>query len=295
MRNKLDQLMEALIKKGVSKNYATIIEGEIKQRIKNEPDPKIAFIGFSGVGKSSTLNALFNAGQEISHVKACTQIEKEIYGDYSQYFGSKGSVKVWDMPGMGEDIIADKQHLETYKRVLPIVDVAVWTIQADYRAMTPMQNTILTLQKVIGAKFINKLMFAINKADTGTMIGLFLANNATTIPVHPYPGVAVHLNRLYILNNSAPPPIPATNPAIACATTIIPVTFNPEYFANNPLSPVILNAVPNVVLYKMIHRIIHAATPRITPVWILVPETIFVSIAVSSNVTEQRLEDTGSR
>ena len=160
------QIIGALTKIGISGKDAEHIESELQKRIENEPDPKIAFVGFSGVGKSSTLNALFNAGQPISHVKACTQQEKEIHGNYSEYLGSKGSVRVWDMPGMGEDITADKRHLETYKRVLPIVDVAVWTIQADYRAMAPMQNTILLLQKTIGNDFIQKLMFAINKADT---------------------------------------------------------------------------------------------------------------------------------
>lgn len=162
----LNQITSSLKKQGVSEKDAVQIEKELKERIDNEPEPKIAFIGFSGVGKSSTLNALFNAGQEISHVKACTQQEKEIYGDYSQYFGSKGVVRVWDMPGIGEDIYADKRHMEVYKKVIPNVDVVVWTIQADYRAMTPVQRAILDLKKELGSVFIDKLMFAINKADT---------------------------------------------------------------------------------------------------------------------------------
>lgn len=165
-RSIFGQFMDAIRKHGVSASDANRIENELNARIRNEPDPKIAFIGFCGVGKSSTLNALFNAGQEISHVEACTQEEKEICGDYSQYFGSKGSVRVWDMPGIGEDIFADKKHMETYKKVIPNVDVVVWTIQADYRAMTPIQNTLLSLKKEIGPNFVKKLIFAINKADT---------------------------------------------------------------------------------------------------------------------------------
>ena len=153
-------------KSGLSEDQVSYVTNELEKRYKNEPDPKIALIGFAGVGKSSTLNALFNAGQEISHVKACTKEEKEIVGDYSEYTGSKGTVRVWDMPGIGEDIEADKKHLETYKKVIPNVDVVVWTIQADYRAMTPMQQTILLLKESIGEEFVDKLMFAINKADT---------------------------------------------------------------------------------------------------------------------------------
>ncbi len=169
--NNKKQTINNLIEKSITQNgYCSediiSVKNELFKRIENEPDPRMAFIGFCGVGKSSTLNALFNAGQEISHVRACTKEEKEIYGDYSEYLGSKGNVRVWDMPGMGEDIIADRKHLETYKKVLPFVDVAIWTIQADYRAMAPMQNTILMLQDTIGKDFINKLLFAINKADT---------------------------------------------------------------------------------------------------------------------------------
>jgi len=143
------------------------LEREIHRRFNSEPPPKIAFIGFTGVGKTSTLNALFNAGLETSDTIPCTQQEREIHGDYySSYMGSKGNIHVWDMPGMGEDIEADKKHLETYQKVLPKVDVAVWTIQANDRAMTPMQDTINKLIDTIGDTFTDKLMFAINKADT---------------------------------------------------------------------------------------------------------------------------------
>lgn len=140
-------------------------EAEIRRRMSEEPDPRIALIGFTGVGKSSTINSLFNAGHEIGHVRACTQEAKEVRGEVSEYTGSKGSVIVYDMPGLGEDLWADQRHLRTYAAVLPRVDVAVWTFHAGDRAMTPMQNALMTLQKEIGPGFVNRLVFAINKAD----------------------------------------------------------------------------------------------------------------------------------
>lgn len=161
----LKNVVDILNQQGVSASDAQLIQKELEKEMAQEPDPKIAFIGFTGVGKSSTLNELFNAGQPISDVRACTQDAKEIYGDYTQYTGSKGSIIVYDMPGLGEDIVSDQRHIETYKQILPKVDVIVWTFHADDRAMTPMQQAILALQQSIGNDFINKLVFAINKAD----------------------------------------------------------------------------------------------------------------------------------
>lgn len=138
---------------------------QLKSEIKNVPLPKIAIIGFTGVGKSSTLNALFNAGQPISNVRSCTQKEAPIIGDVSKYTGSKGSIIIYDMPGLGEDVYSDKKHFETYRKVLPIVDIAVWTFHTGDRSMTPMQEALQGLLKYLGNDFQNKLMFAINKAD----------------------------------------------------------------------------------------------------------------------------------
>jgi hypothetical protein len=129
------------------------------------PDPRVALIGFTGVGKSSTINALFNAGQEISDVRACTQEAHEVQGDVSEYTGSHGTVVVYDMPGLGEDLRADQRHLATYAAVLPRIDVAVWTFHAGDRAMTPMQQALLYLEERIGPQFSKKLIFAVNKAD----------------------------------------------------------------------------------------------------------------------------------
>jgi len=131
----------------------------------NEPLPKIAIIGFTGVGKSTTLNALFNAGQPTSDIRACTQKEAEIIGDVSKYTGSKGSIIIYDMPGIGEDISADERHFETYKRVLPLVDVVIWTFHTGDRAMTPTQEALKKLVDCLGKDFTRKLMFVINKAD----------------------------------------------------------------------------------------------------------------------------------
>ena len=159
------QLLNLLRNHGVTESQVRMAEVELRQRMDNEPAPRIALIGFTGVGKSSTINALFNAGQEISNVRACTKEAHEIRASVREYFGSQGTIVVYDMPGLGEDLQADKKHLDTYASVLPRVDVAVWTFHAGDRAMPPMQQALLTLQDRIGPEFAKKLIFAVNKAD----------------------------------------------------------------------------------------------------------------------------------
>ena len=76
----------------------------MEKQIENVETPTIAIIGFTGVGKSSTLNALFNAGQKTDDVRACTQEAKSFAGNLEPYTGSKGIVNIYDMPGLGESI-----------------------------------------------------------------------------------------------------------------------------------------------------------------------------------------------
>ena len=165
LKDKENIIRDNLKNIGVSSAHIDVAMKTLNDGIDNITIPRIAFIGFTGVGKSTTLNALFNAGQQTSDVRACTQKETPIIGDVSKYTGSKGSIIVYDMPGLGEDLKSDEEHFKTYKRVLPIVDVAIWTFHTGDRAMTPMQNALTRLNSELGNEFQKKLMFAINKAD----------------------------------------------------------------------------------------------------------------------------------
>ncbi len=126
--------------------------------------PQIAIIGETGVGKTSTINAMFNSGLETSHVRACTQESKELEVPVSEMDGVKGTIKIFDMPGLGEDLDADERHKATYKRVLSQCDVAVWVLDGTTRTFTPVQ---LALKDVVGVAMgdLDRLVIGINKID----------------------------------------------------------------------------------------------------------------------------------
>ncbi len=166
LKDAFGQFRKVLREKGVSEQDVDSIERQLEERMKNERPPQIAIIGFTGVGKSSTLNALFNAGRPTSDVHACTQEATSVLGDIESYTGSKGIIEIYDMPGLGEDIDKDPLFYNIYANILPKVDVIIWTFHASDRAMTPMQQAIRQLQQMIGSDFTSKLLFAINKADT---------------------------------------------------------------------------------------------------------------------------------
>ncbi|MCP2293289.1 GTPase family protein [Nocardia amikacinitolerans] len=140
-------------------------EARLAERIKNVSPPTIALIGLSGVGKSSTINALFNAGVEVSHHRPCTRVAQPIEGDLYEYTGRKGSIIVYDMPGLGENLLADETHYETYSKVLPNVDVAIWVIDAPSRVISPIQVALRRLREENGNALVDKIVFAANKID----------------------------------------------------------------------------------------------------------------------------------
>jgi predicted GTPase len=68
------------------------------------------------------------------------------------------------MPGLGEDIDRDAEHMETYRRILPQCDVALWILKADARAITNVQRS---LQELVGGGALDprRLVVGINQID----------------------------------------------------------------------------------------------------------------------------------
>ena len=69
------------------------------------------------------------------------------------------------MPGLGESIASRQRHLETYDRVLRKVDVALWILDANDRAIENVQNLLSIELRNIDPNLVDRMVFALNKVD----------------------------------------------------------------------------------------------------------------------------------
>ena len=128
---KHEQVFDTLARQGVliPEEYRRKIVEQINQ-VKGY-EPLVGVFGKTGAGKSSLCNAVF--GRDIcpiSDVGACTRTAQEV----QLGIGSKG-MKLLDVPGVGESGVRDEEYDRLYREWLPKLDLVLWVIKADDRAL----------------------------------------------------------------------------------------------------------------------------------------------------------------
>jgi len=121
-------------------------------------EPVIGIMGKTGSGKSSLCNALFSGDvSPVSDVEACTRKPLRFRLQLGKRF-----MTLVDLPGVGESQRRDTGYAALYREQLPRLDLVLWLIKADDRALAVDEHFY---QQVIGESYQHKVLFVISQAD----------------------------------------------------------------------------------------------------------------------------------
>jgi predicted GTPase len=137
----------------------------LESEIAKEPPPVLAIIGEAGVGKSTTLNALFNAGAAVGHSKATTKNADGFDVAIFDHQGNRGDIRVLDLPGLGESRQSAARLADIYVSALPQADAILWVHPANDRMLEYTQTKIVELFHGELRRYVDRLVFGLNKAD----------------------------------------------------------------------------------------------------------------------------------
>ena len=126
-----------------------LLPADVLKQVKDEfhevrrTPAKVAILGKAGVGKTTTVNNLFNAQWKTSHTfVGTTEMQAD---EFSLPTG--GTLTVIDLPGYGRSLAEDRQYESIYREVIKYCDLVLLIIQANSRDLADDQEMICKLSQ----------------------------------------------------------------------------------------------------------------------------------------------------
>jgi small GTP-binding protein len=122
----------------------------------------VGIMGKTGGGKSSLCNALFGQDvAEVDDIAACTRYPQE----YTLAYKNGKGIALIDVPGVGESLGRDQEYAELYQRLLPELDLILWVVKADDRALSIDQQVFNSVIRPYLADRDIPVLFVISQVD----------------------------------------------------------------------------------------------------------------------------------
>ena len=115
---------------------------EAKFSTEMQRPPKVAILGQSGVGKTTTVNAMFATDWNTNPVEVGTEAAQ----DAIVSLPSGGRINIVDLPGYGRSISEDVRYEQIYQEVIPECDLVLLVIQADRGDLADDMEMIIKLR-----------------------------------------------------------------------------------------------------------------------------------------------------
>lgn len=117
------------------------VEFEYK-KVRQTP-PCVAILGKAGVGKTTTVNSLFNAKWKASHTfVGTTNLQSK---EFQLLTG--GTLTMIDLPGYGRSLAEDRQYEKMYREAISHCDLVLLIMQADTRDLADDQEMIAKISE----------------------------------------------------------------------------------------------------------------------------------------------------
>lgn len=139
------------------------------ERLK-EQKLSLLVVGGTGVGKSSTINAMFEIGGKDCVAKVGVGAVPETMETECYHLNN---LTIYDSPGIGDDTSKDKSHLEKIKNLLlqknenneALIDMVLIIASAESRDLGSCYTLVEEIMPLLEDK--NRILIALNKCDRG--------------------------------------------------------------------------------------------------------------------------------